>query len=113
MSRKAVRFTVLLGFALGGCGATYRPPVDVSQPGFSQARYDADLSNCRGQASSLSLSRQQAASLQSFGSGGNPNGNPAITYYRGMPDQGLMYQAEGIEEFLNLCMMRKGYRLIG
>ena len=113
MSSKAVRFTVLLGFALAGCGATYRPPVDVSQPGFSQARYDADLSNCRGQASSLSLSRQQAGSLQSFGIAGNPNGNPAITYYRDMPDQGLLYRAGGIDDFLDLCMMRKGYRLIG
>jgi hypothetical protein len=93
MIRRLARFAWRLGVvALAGCNATYEPPVDLSQPDVSQAQHDADLKDCRAQASSLSLSRQQAGPLRTFGTAGSASSNPAISYYRGDPDAALIAQ---------------------
>ena len=96
---------------VAGCAATYKPPVDLPQSGASQARHDADLADCRKQASNLSLAFQQSRSpTRTFGSNG-PNTNQAATYDE--QDQGDMYlvsQPGGVKKFLDLCMQRKGYQ---
>jgi hypothetical protein len=112
MGRKLACAAFLIGFvAVGGCAATHKPPVDFSQPGVTQEKHDADLADCRAQASSLSLSRQQAGAGRSFGTAGSASSNPAITYYRDDPNAGLLMQPGGVQKFLDLCMQRKGYQL--
>jgi hypothetical protein len=112
MGRSLVNAAFLLGLAaVGGCAATHKPSVDFSQPGVTQEKHDADLADCRSQASSLSLSRQQAGAGRSFGSAGSASSNPAITYYRDDPSADLLMQAGGVQKFLDLCMKRKGYQL--
>jgi hypothetical protein len=112
MIRKSARIAGLLcAFIAGGCAAGHKPPVDLSQPGVTQEKHDADLADCRAQASSLSLSRKQANPMRSFGGAGNPNGNSAVTYYQNPDDVALISQPGGMQKFLDLCMQRKGYQL--
>src|SRR5215472_11229981 len=81
--------------ALTGCAAGYKPPVDLEQSGVSQAKHDADLADCRQQASTLSLSRQQANSMRTFGA--NPVSNHAATYDDQDPaDMYLVSQPGGV-----------------
>jgi len=112
MIRKLAGSAAMLGvFAVVGCAATHKPPVDLSQPGVTQEKHDADLADCRAQASSRSLSRQQAGPLRTFGTAGSASSNPAIIYYRDDPDAALIMQPGGVQKFLDLCMQRKGYQL--
>jgi hypothetical protein len=95
--------------ALGGCAAGYKPPVDLQQSGASQAQHDADLADCRRQASNLSLAVQQTNSIRTFGA--NPVSNHAATYDDQNPaDMALVSQPGGVKKFLDVCMQRKGYQ---
>jgi hypothetical protein len=103
-----------LGFALvtlTGCAAGYKPPVDLEQSGVSQAKHDADLNDCRRQASSLSMNFQQGKNpVRTFGSNG-PTANQAATYDDQNPDDMyIVSQPGGLKRFLDICMQRKGYQ---
>jgi hypothetical protein len=96
---------------LTDCAATYKPPVDIEQSGVSQAKHDSDLSDCRTQASNLSLAYQQGRNpVRTFGANGL-NANQAATYDdRNADDVYLISQPGGVKKFLDLCMQRKGYQ---
>jgi len=111
MRRLRLASLIILTCTASGCVASYKPAVDMSKSDASQAQHDADLANCRTQASNLSLARAQANPTRTFGAN-SPTANQASSADEANPgDIRLISQPNGLQKFLDVCMQRKGYKL--
>jgi hypothetical protein len=90
----------------------YKSPVDFSQPGVSEAQFEVDNKDCHSQAMSAVYRYQGQHPLLALGAVGAVADAAAVGDDQRDQDANLASQPGGTMKFVDLCMKRKGYKLL-